>query len=163
MRISLLELLMTTRNVLPMTKSFPISSKCYQYLDRDKYQSILYKTCMNVQSFSSHFHPDSWRELTNPLLFPRQNSSPAMWRLGLLAGGIITKLTHWVKQIIWFSKIAHHRPAHGESCSRQAVVGKCCCVWHSQCLDKHLWKDYCPDLFVNSIKDHNNPNIKLGW
>ena len=141
----------------PMTKSFPISSKCYQYLDRDRYQS------MNVQSFSSHFHPDFWRELTNPLLFPRQNSSPAMWRLGLLAGGKTTKLTHWVKHVIWFSKIAHHRPAHGEIGGRQAAVGKYCCVWHSNRLEKHLWKDYWPDLFVNSIKEHKNPNIKLGW
>ena len=46
-----------------------------------------------------------WHELTNPLLFPRQNSSPAMWRLGLLAGSKITKLTHWTKQIVWFSKL----------------------------------------------------------
>ena len=78
-------------------------------------------------------------------------------------GGKITKLSHWVKRIIWFSKIAHHRPAHRESGSRQAVVGKYCCVWHSQCLNKHLWNDYCPDLFVNSVKELENPNVKLGW
>ena len=139
--------------------SYSISRKCYPCGSRDQVKSTFSKYSIFQFPFSSWFLARTHKSV----VVPRQNSSPAMWRLGLLAGGKTTKLTHWVKQVIWFSKIAHHRPAHGESCSRQAVVGKCCCVWHSQCLDKHLWKDYCPDLFVNSIKDHNNPNIKLGW
>ena len=36
---------------------------------------------------------------TMPLLFPRQNSSPAMWRFGLLPGGSNAKLSHRIKEI----------------------------------------------------------------
>ena len=37
---------------------------------------------------------------TMPLLFPRQNSSPTMWRLGLLPGSSTTKLPLHIKQTI---------------------------------------------------------------
>ena len=60
-----------THNIVPTAQILPFQTNVIHM----EMEIKISWSSPNVPNFRFHFHPDFWRELTNPLLFPRQNTS----------------------------------------------------------------------------------------
>ena len=118
-------------------------------------------------NFRYQFHPDFWRD--NAVVV----SAPKFFTCHVTVGTATREFNYKVtpshktnNQTFWmtFSKILVKSYIIGQPQQRM-VAGKQSYqnqryVWHSQCLNKQLWKEYLADFVENSIKEHKkNPNV----